>query len=87
MTKIIHNKFPIENGRCVIPLNWQEDIHNYIIEAISELDEKYVVISTPTELSCINDNDVILTIDAKKYTYTELKEIIEKANNYENLCN
>jgi len=69
-------------------LNWNQlhNIHDSIRKQICELDEPYIVITTPTELTCINDTDVVLTIDAQSYTFEKLKDIFEKANNYEDLC-
>ena len=81
--KIIHNKIPInEYGSILIPIKSVSEIHNYIMEIVKQLDDNYVVITSSTEISCLNDNDVVISIDAKDYTYNELKEIIENANNY-----
>lgn len=81
--KILHNKIPIdEYGSMLIPVRSVSEIHNYIMEIVKQLDDNYIVITSPTEISCLNDNDVVISIDAKDYTYNELKEIIQKANNY-----
>ena len=87
MIKILHNKIPFnEHGNPIVPRSQWLQIHNDIKEMLEKLDEQYIVITTSTELNCLNDNDVILQIDAKKYTYEELKEIFEKTNNYDSLC-
>ena len=87
MIKILHNRIPFdEYGNPIVTGSECLRIHNYLKKIVEKLDEQYIVITTSTELTCLNDNDVILQIDAKKYTYDELKEIFEKANNYDSLC-
>ena len=52
----------------------------------SGLKDKYIVVSTPTQLSVLDDKDVVITIAAKKYTTKELLDVIEKAAMYDGLC-
>ena len=51
-----------------------QDMHNGIK---SVLPEDYIVISTPTDISVVDGDAKIITIDAKEYSYDELKIIID----------
>jgi len=51
----------------------------------SGLSDKYILVSTPTELSILDDKDIVITIEAKKYTTVELLNVIEKAAKYDGL--
>lgn len=85
MVKILHNKIPTNNGCPTLRHDEVQNIHDCVLCATKQLDEPYIVITTYTDLTCINDTDTVLTIDAKNYTYQELNEIIEKANMYDGL--
>ena len=85
MVKILHNKIPTNNGYPTLKCADVQSTHDCISNAIKQLDEHYIVITTYTDLTCLNDTDTVLTIDAKNYTYQELNEIIEKANMYDGL--
>jgi len=52
----------------------------------SGLKDRYIVFSTPTQLSILDDKDIVITIAAKKYTTKELLDVIEKAAMYDGLC-
>lgn len=41
--------------------------------------------TTPTDLEVLEDDQIIIMIDAKKYTTQELLDIIEKAAMYDGL--
>lgn len=46
----------------------------------------YVVVTTPTDLSVLEDEQSVIRIDARSYTLSELLEAIEKASIYDDLC-
>ena len=61
--------------------------HRWVKELVhEELNDEYLVVTTPTDLEVLNESDVIIKIDAKTYTTKELLETIEKAANYDDLC-
>lgn len=74
--KIIHQKY----DRYKIPTYQIKEIHDHVKKS---LPEDYILITTPTDLTCINDEDIIITIDAKAYSTKELMEIIEKAKSHD----
>ena len=71
---IIHNRIPIESVRSALTTKTVQDIHNSIKNLLGD---DYTVITTPTELSVVDGDAVIITIDCKEYSYNELKAIIE----------
>ena len=77
MKKIIPQKLPVENGHCVFNVEQQNNLHKYLYNAVKDLDEPYIVVTTPTEVNCINDDSVILQMNAKRYTYKEIKSAID----------
>lgn len=86
MLKILHNKIPMVNGNFEFPYDAVQKVHNSIREAVEKIDSEYIVLTTPTELSVVDGDAKIVMISAKEYSYNELKEIIEKANKYDDLC-
>ena len=76
--KIIHQKY---------------DMHKLTIEQVASLHkmlketfpESYLIISTPTDITQIDGDDTIITIDTTQYTANELLEIIEKSQMYDGL--
>ena len=75
---IIHQKY----DKKTITYEELARSHNMIKNA---LPEDYILITTPTEISKIEGDDLIVTIDAKKYSTNELLDIIEKAWQYDEL--
>lgn len=75
---IIHQKFDPDK------FNYEQvaRFHNMLK---STLPNDYILITTPTEISKIDGNDTVITIDAKEYTTNELMAIIEKAWQYDEL--
>jgi len=89
MANIIHNRIPInEDGRFLIDSKLIWDIHNSIQRNLDNYypDEHYLVITTPSDLSCVDGDSKIIQIKAKEYSANELLEAIEKANMYDGLC-
>jgi hypothetical protein len=81
--KILHQKYKKYD------LDYSEviKIHMHIKEVVEkELNDEYLLITTPTDLSVIDGDQIVITIDAKPYTSDELLEIIEKAAQYDDLC-
>ena len=59
----------------------------YLKEVVEkELNDEYLLVTTPTDLSVIDGDQIVITIDTKPYTGSELLEIIEKAAIYDDLC-
>jgi hypothetical protein len=81
---IIHQRIPVEDGQILMTWDLVSKLHEVIR---SQLPEDYIVITTPTDLSVIDGDTKIIRIDAKEYTTTELLDIIEKANNYDEQTN
>lgn len=77
MTKILHQKLPTKNGYMVFSVQTTQMLHEYLCNQVKNLNEDYVVITTPTNIECLNDDEVVLQIDAKKYTYAELRKILK----------
>lgn len=75
---IIHQKY--ELGK--ISFDKLSKLHDMIKSTLSD---DYIVITTPTDISKIDGETIVITIDAKGYTTNELIEIIEKANMYDGL--
>lgn len=83
MKKILHQRF--NKGEFTYATINQ--YHTWIKELVhNELNDEYLVITTPTDLEVLDENAVVIKINAKEYTTKELLEIIEKANNYDDLC-
>ncbi len=81
MRKIIHNKFPLtQDGLQVLTSEQQFNIHQTIKKALNK--EEYIVISTPTDLTLVEGDTTIITIDAREYTYDELITIIRCHESY-----
>lgn len=81
--KILHQKVDIE--KIDLELMW--NMHNWLKKLIdNNLNDEYLVITTPNELSVLEDSEAIICIDAKHYTLEELKIAIEKAAQYDDLC-
>ena len=75
---IIHQKFDKDK----ITLEQATKYHRLLT---SVLPEDYITITTPTDISKIDGDGIVITIDAKEYTANELLEIIEKAWQYDEL--
>ena len=71
---IIHQKIPTKNGCGVLPQKTVNDLHQYLRNA---LPEDYIVVSTSTDISVVAGDAKIIAIDAKEYSYDELKRIID----------
>jgi len=71
---IIHQRIPNNGGSMAISQKDAWDLHK---ELKAALPEAYIVISTPTDISVIAGDAKIIQIDAKKYSYNELKDIID----------
>lgn len=83
MKKILHQKFEIDT----ITSELVKSFHDWLAEINHKvLNDEYVVVTTPTDLEVLEDNQAIITIDAKSYTLAELLETIEKASMYDDLC-
>ena len=81
--KILHQK--VDTEKIDYELMWK--MHNWLNRIVNEqLNDEYIVVTTPNELEVLEDNQAIITIDAKVYTIKELLEAIEKAVMYDNLC-
>ncbi len=77
MKTIIHNK--IET-----PIRFSPDSVNGIHQNLKRwLGDEYIVVTTPTDLSVIDGDSKIIKIDCKEYSYNELIESIEKAEELE----
>lgn len=81
MKNIIHMKIPMLEGanrsNC-----FAVDIKTcgqWTRKVIDWLGDEYAVISTPFDCECVDGDAKVITIDCKEYSYNELKEIIEKA--------
>lgn len=76
MKKILLNKVPIdEYGISPFDQEEIEDIHNMIN---NRLGDEYTVITSPTDITLVEGDDVIIRIDCKDYTFNELMDIIGK---------
>jgi hypothetical protein len=74
MKKIIHNKLPMDQyGNSILCDEEIEIIHNTIQDMLGN---DYIVITTPTDISLINSDDIIIKIDCKDYTYNDLIALI-----------
>lgn len=66
-------------------LMWK--MHNWLNRlVVDNLNDEYLVVTTPNDLSVLEDSEAVICIDAKHYTLEELKEAIEKAAQYDDLC-
>lgn len=82
--KIVHQKVPLDKNGCM--LLDAETVMN-LHKAISKgLPDDYILLTSPTDLNVIDGDIKIIHIDAKEYSVNELREIIEKAENYDVLC-
>jgi len=71
---IIHQKIPTKNGCPIMTRQTVNDLHNYLRET---LPEDYIIVTTSTDISVISGDAKIIAIDAKEYSYDELKRIID----------
>lgn len=76
MKKIIHQKVPY-NMSINVAFLWHDNLAKLLNN------DDYIVVTTPTELECINDNDTIITIDNKCYTYAQIKAIVNQITDSE----
>ena len=61
-----------------------DNIHQHLTNMVHrDLNDEYVVVSTPTDISILGRDDVVIRIDAKKYSVPELLTIIEKAAKFD----
>jgi secreted Zn-dependent insulinase-like peptidase len=80
--KILHQKFVIGE----LTREQQHNLHEHLKIAVDSNELEYIVITTPTDLSVLEDDQAVISIDAKDYTLQELLEAIEKAAQYDDLC-
>ena len=80
--KIIQFKYPIESR--TISFEYADNMIKYLKE---ELGDEYVFVFYPYDIEVVDGDTKIYQIDDEKYTYNELKEIIEDSCNYKDLCN
>lgn len=84
MKKILHQKY----NRYELDYEQMYKMHMYLKEVVEkELNDEYLLITTPTDLSVIDGDQIVITIDTTPYTGDQLREIIEKAAQYDDLCN
>lgn len=76
--KIIHQKYDMDK----LTVEQVSRMHKMLKETFPE---NYLIISTPTDITQIEGNDIIVTIDTTLYTAKELLEIIEKSQMYDGL--
>ena len=80
---IIHQTIPTdEYGKYLLS---PHDINRFAELTKINLGNDYILIVSPMETKAIDGDDILINIDCKEYSYNELKEIIEKAKNYDNL--
>lgn len=78
--KILHQKYTQSD------LTYDEmyTLHNYLKDILErEFNDEYLIITTPTDLSIIDGDEIIITVDATPYTVNELREIINKSFYYD----
>lgn len=76
MKKILHQKFQKGEFSYETINQW----HNWLVQMVDEkLDDSYIVVTTPTDLEVLEDDQAVISIDAKRYT-------LEKASIYDDLC-
>lgn len=80
--KILHQKFKLGE----LNVYTQQKVHECVKNLVETNDLDYIVVTTPTDLEVLEDNQAIIRIDAKEYTLKELMETIEKAAMYDDLC-
>lgn len=68
---IIHQKYDITK----LPQEQIVQCHNTVKSILSK---DYMLITTPTDISKIDGDDIIIVIDTKEYTADELLDIIER---------
>jgi len=79
MKKIIHQKIPLEknSGNMIMDYTIAKGLHEHIQELVGD---DYIVVTTPTELDLLDENEKIISIEAKKYSLKEITKIINKYN-------
>lgn len=82
MKKILHQKFKLGE----LTKEQQRQAHEYTKFAVDNNNLDYIVITSPLELSVLEDDQAVIRIDAKEYTLQELLEAIDKASMYDDLC-
>lgn len=76
MKKIILNKVPFdEYGASLFSQEELQGIHNTIKDSLGD---DYTVITSPTDVTLVESDDIIIRIDCKDYTFNELMDIIGK---------
>lgn len=75
---IIHQKFDMDK----IKFKQVSKLHDMLKSA---LPQDYIIITSPTDISKIDGDDIVITIDTREYTINELMEIIEKSWMYDEL--
>lgn len=68
--KIIHNKFPIGE----LSFEEIEDIHNTLQNGLGA---DYLVISTPTDISILEGDDILIKFEGSSYSVSEIIQAIE----------
>lgn len=81
MKNIIHMKIPmLENATRENQFATDMETCGQFTSLVKDLlGDEYTVISTPFDCECVDGDAKAITIDCKEYSYNELKEIIEKA--------
>ena len=75
---IIHQKLPTtEHGSNTMPYKTIKSLHDNVQNIVGE---DYIVITTPTELNVLDGDAKIFMIEAKYYSYNELKEMMDRFN-------
>jgi hypothetical protein len=86
MKNILLQKIPINDcGYSLISTEQVLRIHNYIKDTLPK-DDNYILITSPMDIVKVDGDMKIISIDCKSYSYEELKDIIEKASMYDDLC-
>lgn len=79
MKKIVHIQFDPERQSF-------EEVHTYYENIKEFLGDDYTVFASPFHITFDCEDDAALSIDCKDYTHKELKEILDKAATYDDLC-
>lgn len=63
-----------------------EEVHTYYENIKELLGDDYTVFASPFHVTFDCEDDDAFSIDCKDYTHKELKEILDKAAMYDDLC-
>ncbi len=70
--KILHNKY----NKYELTTDDVLRVHKMLETAVGD---EYKILTTPTDLTLVDGDDVLIVIDTKNYTYNEIIQLI---NNY-----